>query len=240
MTPTLDLTAAKKRTSSAPGGNTIYPIPKPYYELHPETPSITIECPDTPSEPPTPAPQLDPSDYLLVPTKSFVKETTPEMGRKNLFTSISTSVKLKGKDIMKMMYSPHEESVDIQQDSQDSEEEKQDLVSSLDGSAKLWVGKDYVNFIVKDFNDLDAPFDDFIDRSTTPRMPWHDVGMCVQGECARDVARHFIHRWNAVKQEKMKVNASYNYLLPKSYRDCHNTPNRISVESHRVTCQVSY
>jgi phosphatidylserine/phosphatidylglycerophosphate/cardiolipin synthase-like enzyme len=30
-------------------------------------------------------------------------------------------------------------------------------------------------------------------------MPWHDVGASVVGTAARDVARHFIQRWNAVK-----------------------------------------
>ena len=40
---------------------------------------------------------------------------------------------------------------------------------------------------------------DQIDRSTTPRMPWHDIGVMVQGTAARDAARHFIQRWNAVK-----------------------------------------
>jgi hypothetical protein len=29
---------------------------------------------------------------------------------------------------------------------------------SLIGMAKYWVGKDYTNFIVKDFTDLDAPY----------------------------------------------------------------------------------
>lgn len=38
-----------------------------------------------------------------------------------------------------------------------------------------------------------------MDRGTTPRMPWHDVGAVVHGAAARDVARHFIMRWNAVK-----------------------------------------
>lgn len=28
----------------------------------------------------------------------------------------------------------------------------------LQGSSKLWIGKDYTNFIVKDFADLDSPF----------------------------------------------------------------------------------
>lgn len=61
------------------------------------------------------------------------------------------------------------------------------------------MGKDYTNFIVKDFADLDSPFTDLVDRSTTPRMPWHDIALYVQGSAARDVARHFIQRWNAAK-----------------------------------------
>jgi len=42
-------------------------------------------------------------------------------------------------------------------------------------------------------------FSDLVDRNTTPRMPWHDIGAMVVGAAARDVARHFIQRWNAVK-----------------------------------------
>lgn len=40
---------------------------------------------------------------------------------------------------------------------------------------------------------------DIVDRHTTPRMPWHDIGVFVQGAAARDVARHFIQRWNFTK-----------------------------------------
>jgi len=36
----------------------------------------------------------------------------------------------------------------------------------------------------------------FIDRNMVPRMPWHDVGLSVGGCAARDVALHFISRWN--------------------------------------------
>lgn len=65
--------------------------------------------------------------------------------------------------------------------------------------AKLWVGKDYMNCIVKDFVELDAPEIDLVNRETTPRLPWHDIHVMVQGTAARDIARHFIQRWNAIK-----------------------------------------
>ena len=57
-----------------------------------------------------------------------------------------------------------------------------------------FLGKDYVNFIVKDVARPDRPEDDNVDRRTTPRMPWHDISLMVQGFSARDVARHFIQR----------------------------------------------
>ena len=106
-------------------------------------------------------------------------------------------------------------------------------LDEFEGSGtKVWVGKDYCNFIFKDFVDLDKPFtgnfsfvllafiwsfwfwksewvpckkkdlfisSDFVDRTKTPRMPWHDIGAVVYGKCARDIARHFIQRWNYTK-----------------------------------------
>lgn len=38
-----------------------------------------------------------------------------------------------------------------------------------------------------------------MDRKLFPRMPWHDIAMACHGRAARDVARHFIQRWNYVK-----------------------------------------
>ncbi|XP_034255321.1 phospholipase D1 isoform X2 [Thrips palmi] len=115
------------------------------------------------------------------------------------------------------------------------------FIDGLSGSAKLWIGKDYVNFIVKDFNNLDLPYQDFIDRSTTPRMPWHDIGALVLGAAARDVARHFIQRWNAVKTEKAKLNHMYPCLLPKSYQDLRLNPHVKPFDGsslYNVDCQV--
>uniref|UniRef100_A0A674IZ54 Phospholipase n=1 Tax=Terrapene triunguis TaxID=2587831 RepID=A0A674IZ54_9SAUR len=86
-------------------------------------------------------------------------------------------------------------------------------------TTRFWHGKDYCNFVFKDWVQLDKPFADFIDRYTTPRMPWHDISSVVHGKAARDVARHFIQRWNFTKIMKPKYRSlSYPFLLPKSQR----------------------
>ncbi|XP_061614882.1 phospholipase D1-like isoform X2 [Phyllopteryx taeniolatus] len=88
----------------------------------------------------------------------------------------------------------------------------------LCGDTRFWHGKDYCNFVHKDWIELDKPFDDFIDRHVTPRMPWHDISSVVHGKAARDVARHFIQRWNFTKIVKPKYRLlSFPYLLPKSH-----------------------
>lgn len=92
-------------------------------------------------------------------------------------------------------------------------------VGELLGETRFWHGKDYCNFVYKDWIQLDKPFDDFIDRYKTPRMPWHDIASVVHGRAARDVARHFIQRWNFTKIMKPKYRSlSYPFLLPKTQR----------------------
>ncbi|KAF9077535.1 hypothetical protein BDP27DRAFT_1311216 [Rhodocollybia butyracea] len=61
---------------------------------------------------------------------------------------------------------------------------------------QIWPGKDYSNARVSDFFTLHKPEEDMYDRSRVPRMPWHDVGLQVVGQPARDLARHFVQRWN--------------------------------------------
>ncbi|XP_052036674.1 phospholipase D1 isoform X1 [Apodemus sylvaticus] len=95
-------------------------------------------------------------------------------------------------------------------------------VGELHGETRFWHGKDYCNFVFKDWVQLDKPFADFIDRHSTPRMPWHDIGSVVHGKAARDVARHFIQRWNFTKIMKPKYRSlSYPFLLPKSQATAH-------------------
>ena len=109
----------------------------------------------------------------------------------------------------------------------------------LQGSSKMWFGKDYANFLLRDFRNLDQPFQDQIDRNTIPRMPWHDIGAFVYGACARDLARHFIERWNFIKRQKMKDEERYPFLLPKTsgiYTPC---PKLLS-NTFNCSTQVSF
>ena len=63
----------------------------------------------------------------------------------------------------------------------------------------IWIGKDYCNIYHKDINRIDDHASDQFSRTEIPRMPWRDQGMVVFGESARDLARHFIQRWNQTK-----------------------------------------
>ncbi|XP_023700617.1 phospholipase D2 isoform X1 [Paramormyrops kingsleyae] len=88
----------------------------------------------------------------------------------------------------------------------------------LSQNSQLWLGKDYSNFINKDWVQLDRPFEDNIDRGQVPRMPWRDFAAALHGKAARDVARHFIQRWNFTKIFKSKYKDDfYPCLLPKSH-----------------------
>lgn len=80
-----------------------------------------------------------------------------------------------------------------------------------------WQGKDYSNTYVADFKNVELFAEDQFERIKTPRMPWRDEALVMFGESARDLARHFIQRWNQCKREKVPKNNEYPYLLPKSY-----------------------
>ncbi|CEH19132.1 Phospholipase D1 [Ceraceosorus bombacis] len=62
--------------------------------------------------------------------------------------------------------------------------------------AQIWPGQDYANERVMEWHDLTKPANDLIDRTQFPRMPWHDVGVQLVGQPARDLCRHFAQRWN--------------------------------------------
>ncbi|KAF9203972.1 Phospholipase D1 [Haplosporangium sp. Z 27] len=89
------------------------------------------------------------------------------------------------------------------------------LIDLEDGDlGHRWPGQDYSNPRIKDFCDLYKPEIDSITRAEDPRMPWHDVGLQILGQPSRDVARHFIQRWNFLCRTKPKQIA-VPFLLPK-------------------------
>uniref|UniRef100_A0A8C9TFX8 Phospholipase n=1 Tax=Scleropages formosus TaxID=113540 RepID=A0A8C9TFX8_SCLFO len=117
-------------------------------------------------------------------------------------------------------------------------EGKDKCKEDLSGNAQLWLGKDYSNFINKDWVQLDRPFEDNINRSQVPRMPWRDLAAVLHGKAARDVARHFIQRWNFTKIFKSKYKDNfYPCLLPKSHSTADSLPFTVPGTS-RASVQV--
>ncbi|KAG1700187.1 hypothetical protein DVH05_011995 [Phytophthora capsici] len=80
-----------------------------------------------------------------------------------------------------------------------------------------FVGKDYSNPRVKDFIEVDRPDEDMIDRNEVPRMPWHDCHCRLEGQPARDVARHFVQRWNYSVSTRKKSRKLHHLVPMKDY-----------------------
>ena len=78
---------------------------------------------------------------------------------------------------------------------------------------QLWPGKDYSNPRVQDFYNLDKPYEEMYNRTKVPRMPWHDIGMQIVGQPARDLTRHFVQRWNYLLRQR-KPSRPTPFLLP--------------------------
>ncbi|CAF1091406.1 unnamed protein product [Rotaria sordida] len=108
------------------------------------------------------------------------------------------------------------ESIEGQKGSRNEEQSKKSQ-SMMDTKTRYFIGKDYSNLYKKKMKAVEKYYQDFIDRTVVPRAPWHDGGLVVFGEVARDAARHFIQRWNIHKYEKYLNNKSYPFLLPKTY-----------------------
>lgn len=53
---------------------------------------------------------------------------------------------------------------------------------------------------------------DQLDRGKYPRMPWHDVHCALWGPPCRDVARHFIQRWNHAKVNPLSLLLVFFYM----------------------------
>ena len=98
---------------------------------------------------------------------------------------------------------------------------------------QVWPGKDYSNPRIRDFFELDKPYEDMYDRKQTPRMPWHDVSMQVTGQPARDIARHFVQRWNYLLRTKPPSKPTPILLPPPEF-----TPADLESLNLNGTCEM--
>lgn len=93
-----------------------------------------------------------------------------------------------------------------------------------------WIGKDYGNtFISGARTNLDKPFEDYVDRSKDPRMPWHDVACMFDGQPALDVAKHFIQRYNAIYPDAHKLTIEDQARFVHTFPDPSNSNLKIQV-----------
>ncbi|TFK27984.1 phospholipase D [Coprinopsis marcescibilis] len=83
---------------------------------------------------------------------------------------------------------------------------------------EIWPGKDYSNPRMGDFYNLNKPEEDMYDRTKVARMPWHDVSLQIVGQPARDLARHFVQRWNYLLRIKNHSRIMPFLLPPPEFR----------------------
>ncbi|KAL1803711.1 phospholipase D zeta 1 isoform X2 [Daucus carota subsp. sativus] len=81
----------------------------------------------------------------------------------------------------------------------------------------IWPGKDYYNPRESEPNTWEDTMTDEIDREKYPRMPWHDVHCALWGPPCRDVARHFVQRWNHAKRSKAPNEQTIPLLMPQQH-----------------------
>ncbi|KAK3160706.1 hypothetical protein QOZ80_1BG0063280 [Eleusine coracana subsp. coracana] len=84
----------------------------------------------------------------------------------------------------------------------------------MDFPSSTWPGKDYYNPREYEPNSWEDTMKDELDRAKYPRMPWHDVQCALYGPACRDVARHFVQRWNYAKRNKAPNEQAIPLLMP--------------------------
>ncbi|XVF62533.1 hypothetical protein PTKIN_Ptkin09bG0015700 [Pterospermum kingtungense] len=86
-----------------------------------------------------------------------------------------------------------------------------------DNPPSVWPGKDYYNPRESEPNSWEDTMKDELDRGKNPRMPWHDVHCALWGPPCRDVARHFVQRWNYAKRNKAPYEEAIPLLMPQQH-----------------------
>ncbi|XP_071737407.1 phospholipase D zeta 1-like isoform X2 [Rutidosis leptorrhynchoides] len=105
-----------------------------------------------------------------------------------------------------------------------------------DDPATFWPGKDYYNPRESEPNSWEDTMKDELDRKLYPRMPWHDVHCALWGPPCRDVARHFVQRWNYAKRNKAPNEQAFPLLMPQQHMVIpHYMGNNRELEAENLT-----
>ncbi|RMZ84242.1 hypothetical protein DV738_g827, partial [Chaetothyriales sp. CBS 135597] len=88
---------------------------------------------------------------------------------------------------------------------------------------EVWPGQDYNNNRIMDFHTVQDWATNELDKTEYGRMPWHDVAMGLVGECVLDIAEHFVLRWNHIKRDKYKRDASVDWLCISTRAEKHGS-----------------
>lgn len=97
----------------------------------------------------------------------------------------------------------------------------------------VWPGQDFANERVVEWHDLTKPEVDLFDREHFPRMPWHDIGLQLIGQPARDLCRHFTQRWNLLLRIK-----NHKRLMPFLIPPADFTPSDLKKFDLTGTCEA--
>ncbi|KAJ3271230.1 hypothetical protein HDV01_006963 [Terramyces sp. JEL0728] len=94
-----------------------------------------------------------------------------------------------------------------------------------------FIGQDYSNPRIKDFEDVQEYSRTLIDRNELTRMPWHDISIGMTGEPVADVVAHFTERWNFIREVKYQHEENH-HNLPLPEFELGNFPE------YKMHCQV--
>uniref|UniRef100_A0A0E0C141 Phospholipase n=1 Tax=Oryza meridionalis TaxID=40149 RepID=A0A0E0C141_9ORYZ len=108
----------------------------------------------------------------------------------------------------------------------------------VDVPPSIWPGKDYYNPRESEPNSWEDTMKDELDRTKYPRMPWHDVQCALYGPACRDIARHFVQRWNYAKRNKAPNEQAIPLLMPQHHMVIPHYMGKIKESNEEVSKQT--
>ncbi|XP_052164261.1 phospholipase D zeta 1-like [Oryza glaberrima] len=108
----------------------------------------------------------------------------------------------------------------------------------VDVPPSIWPGKDYYNPRESEPNSWEDTMKDELDRTKYPRMPWHDVQCALYGPACRDIARHFVQRWNYAKRNKAPNEQAIPLLMPQHHMVIPHYMGKIKESNDKVSKQT--